>query len=88
MVHQPEPITEAKESTILWVFVIQIDWKIKSNWPDIMVKDYKRKTCLCVCEYVLAHAYAMCIGYWLEDPFDMPQKLRGWHNRKYTCFLK
>ena len=29
--HQPEPLTEAKGVTILLVFAIQIDKKIKSN---------------------------------------------------------
>ena len=23
-----------------------------------------------------------------KDPFDMLHKLRGWHNRMYTCFQK
>ena len=41
--HQPEPITEAKEATILWDFAIQTDRKIKNNRPDIIVKDYKKK---------------------------------------------
>ena len=27
-------------------------------------------------------------GYWLEDPFDIPHKLGGWHNRKITSCLK
>ena len=42
---QPEPITEAKEAaTILWDFAIETDRKIKRNRPDLVVKDYKRKT--------------------------------------------
>ena len=42
--HQPESIIEAKEATILRDFAIQTDKKkIKSNWPDILVKDYKEK---------------------------------------------
>ena len=38
--HQPEPIIEAKVTSLLWYFVIQTDRKIKSNWADIGVKDY------------------------------------------------
>ena len=43
-----EPITEAKGVIVLWDFDIQTDRKIKSNWSDIGVKDYKwdKKTCL------------------------------------------
>ena len=43
--HQPETKTEAKESSLLWNFAIQTNRKIKSNRPDIVIKDYKRKTC-------------------------------------------
>ena len=43
--HHPEPISEAKEATILCDFVIETDRKINGNWPDITVKDYKGKTC-------------------------------------------
>ena len=42
--HQPEPITEDKGATILWVYAIQTVGKIKNNWSDILVKHYKRKT--------------------------------------------
>ena len=38
-----EPKKKQKEATILRNFAIQTDRKIKSNIPDIMVKDYKRK---------------------------------------------
>ena len=44
--HQPEPITEANDIIILWDFAIQNDRKIKRNRPDLVVKDYKRKTYL------------------------------------------
>ena len=46
--HQPELITEPKTPTILWDFTIQTNRKIKSNRPDIVVKDYKRKTSLLI----------------------------------------
>ena len=36
--HQVELITESKEATIFWNFVIQTDRKIKSNRPYIVVK--------------------------------------------------
>ena len=42
---ESEPITEVKGVTILWGFDVQTDRKINSYRPDIMVKDYKRKTC-------------------------------------------
>ena len=35
-------------STILWDFAIQTDRKIKTNKPDIVVKDHKRKACLLI----------------------------------------
>ena len=40
--HHPVPKTEAKEVDILKDFAIQTDSKIKSNRPDIMIKDYKK----------------------------------------------
>ena len=42
--HYPEPITESKRATIFWNLAIQTHWKIKSYWPYILVKGYKRKT--------------------------------------------
>ena len=35
-----------KRSTILWGFAILTDRKIKNNRPEIVVKEYKRKTIL------------------------------------------
>ena len=40
--HQPQPITEVEGATILKEFANQSDWKIKSNRPDLVVKNYKR----------------------------------------------
>ena len=46
---QPELMTKAKGATILRDFTIQTDKKkISSNWDDIAVKDYKRKTWLLI----------------------------------------
>ena len=39
-------LTEAKEATIVWEFAFQTNQKIKCNRPDIVDKDYQRKTCL------------------------------------------
>ena len=41
--HQPETITEGKDTTILKDFVIQNYRRIKSNRLDILDKDYKEK---------------------------------------------
>ena len=41
MDYQSKPIKEAGGATSLWDFAIQIDRKIKRNWPDVMVKNYK-----------------------------------------------
>ena len=41
--HKPEPITKAKDSTILSDFSIQIDRKIKSNRSYTVVKDLYQK---------------------------------------------
>ena len=46
--HQTKPIGEAKGATILRDFAIQIGRKIKDNRPDLVVKDYKRKTCFVI----------------------------------------
>ena len=40
--HQPEPITDAKEASILWSVASRTNRKIK-NRSDIMVKNSKRK---------------------------------------------
>ena len=42
--YKPELILEVKRATILWDFVIQTSRKIKRNRPNVVVKDYKRKT--------------------------------------------
>ena len=39
-------IKRRHRSYFLWVFTIQTDKKLKSNRPDIMVTNFKRKTCL------------------------------------------
>ena len=44
--NQTKPITEAKEAIILRDFTIQTDRKIRSYWPDIVIKDFKRQTSL------------------------------------------
>ena len=44
--------TEDKTAIILWDFTIQTDSKIKSNRPNIVAKDYKRKICLLIDMFV------------------------------------
>ena len=48
---------EVKEVTILLDFAIQTDRKIKSNKPDIVVKDYKRKTffLIDICQQIITY---------------------------------
>ena len=41
--YQSETIIEAKEASIVWVFAVETDRKIKNNWQDIVVKYNKRK---------------------------------------------
>ena len=43
--HEPKPITENNEATILCDMSIQTDREIKANRPDIIVKDKKQRTC-------------------------------------------
>ena len=38
----------SKRDAIFWVFAIQIKRKINHNRPDIVVKDFKRKTWLLI----------------------------------------
>ena len=63
--HQPEPMTEAKGAADLYDLAIQTDRKIKSNRPDIVVKDYKRKVCfqlICQCQQLL-----LSDSIWIRD---------------------
>ena len=48
--HIPETVTENEDETctILWDMPVHADKEIKSNRPDIIVKDYKVKTCLLI----------------------------------------
>ena len=43
-----ELITEAKGINILWDFATLTERKVKSNGPDIVIKDYKWKTCFLI----------------------------------------
>ena len=43
--HNPEPVTEGDQVTILWDFPIHTDRTIKANRPDIVVKDLNKKKC-------------------------------------------
>ena len=46
--HQPDPVTEGKDVTVLWDFTIHTDRTIKANRPDIIIKDHKEKTCMLI----------------------------------------
>ena len=46
--HQTEPIKEPKRAAILWDFAAQTSRKIKRSRLDIVVKDFRRKTCLLI----------------------------------------
>ena len=43
--HKTPPVI-GESTTILWVIPINTDRTIKANRPDIVIKDYKSKTCL------------------------------------------
>jgi hypothetical protein len=44
----PKPVTEHEDITVLWNQGIQTDRKVLENWPDIIVKNKKDKTCLLI----------------------------------------
>ena len=46
--HQPDPVTEGPNVTILWDFPVNTDRTIQANRPDIIIKDHNDKTCLLI----------------------------------------
>ena len=46
--HKPQPVAEGDNVTLLWDFSIRTDRTIQANRPDIIVKDFKEKTCLLI----------------------------------------
>ena len=46
--HKPQPVVEGDNVTLLWDFPIRTDRTIQANRPDIIVKDFKEKTCLLI----------------------------------------
>ena len=44
--HHPEPVTEGKDTVVLWDFPIHTDRTIQANRPDIVIKDKTNNTCL------------------------------------------
>ena len=44
--HHPAPVTEGKDTTVLWDFPIHTDRTIQANRPDIIIKDKTNNTCL------------------------------------------
>ena len=43
--HQPETVTENEKVTILWDMQVHTDKTMKSNRPDMVIKDKQEKTC-------------------------------------------
>uniref|UniRef100_H3A107 Reverse transcriptase domain-containing protein n=1 Tax=Latimeria chalumnae TaxID=7897 RepID=H3A107_LATCH len=46
--HQPQPVTENQEVTILWDMHVHTDRLLSANNPDIIVKDKKKKICILI----------------------------------------
>ncbi len=46
--HQPQPVTEKENITVLWDFSISTDKTIKANRPDIVIKNNNTKKCLLI----------------------------------------
>ncbi|XP_077969924.1 uncharacterized protein LOC144424459 [Styela clava] len=46
--HKPEPLAENENVTILWDFTVHTDKTIGANRPDIIVKDFTKKSCLLI----------------------------------------
>ena len=46
--HQPEPVTENENCTILWDFGIHTDKMISANRPDIIIKYKEEKQCILI----------------------------------------
>ncbi|XP_063585357.1 uncharacterized protein LOC134762740 [Penaeus indicus] len=58
--HKPEPVVEGENATLLWDFSIHTDRTIQTNRPNIIIKDFKEKTCLLIdtsvpCDQNIAH---------------------------------
>uniref|UniRef100_A0A0L8FXY1 Uncharacterized protein n=1 Tax=Octopus bimaculoides TaxID=37653 RepID=A0A0L8FXY1_OCTBM len=46
--HKPPPVLENDHIALLWNFTIQTDRKIDANRPDIILKDFRQKSCLLI----------------------------------------
>ena len=46
--HEPQTVTEKDNITILWDMPIQTDHEMKTNRPDIVIKNKQEKSCLLV----------------------------------------
>ena len=46
--HKPQLVVEGDNVTLFWDFPIRTDRTIQTNSPDIIVKDFKEKTCLLI----------------------------------------
>ena len=46
--HETDPVVENDKVTILWDFEVHTDKAVRSNRPDIIVKDYETQTCFLI----------------------------------------
>ena len=43
--HMPKPVYEEGDVTVLWNQAVHTDREVTANWPDIIIKNEKEKTC-------------------------------------------
>ena len=41
----PKPVYEKGDVTVLWNQAVHTDREVTANWPDIIIKNTKEKTC-------------------------------------------
>ena len=41
----PKPVYEEGDVTVLWNQAVHTDREVTANWPDIIIKNKKEKTC-------------------------------------------
>ena len=44
--HIPEKVINVNGTTIIWDVPVNTDWTILANWPDLVLHDKIKKTCL------------------------------------------
>jgi hypothetical protein len=43
--HMPKSVYEQEDVTVLWNQAVQTDKEVTANWPDIIIKNKKEKSC-------------------------------------------